>query len=72
MAASEQKLEHPNAPRCLVVSLCQLGSNALWTENSVIAGRADWGWAGQPPHKSTVYHNQLAVLLSHINEPATI
>ena len=39
---------------------------------SVIAGLAGWGWAGQPPHKKTVYLNQPAVLLSHINEPATI
>ena len=30
------------------------------------------GWAGQPSHRNTVYMNQPAVLLSHINEPATI
>jgi len=30
------------------------------------------GWAGQPPHMDTVPTNQPTVLLSHINEPATI
>ena len=35
-----------------------------------------WGWlaglAGQPPHIDTIHMNQSAVLLSHINELATI
>ena len=35
-----------------------------------------WGWlaglAGQPPHMGTIHMNQSTVLLSHINEPATI
>ena len=35
-----------------------------------------WGWlarlAGQPPHMDTIHMNQSAVLLSHINESATI
>jgi len=35
-----------------------------------------WGWlarlAGQPPHMDTIHMNQPVVLLSHINEPATI
>ena len=39
---------------------------------SMIVGLAGAGWAGQPPHMSTVHLNQPAVLLSHINEPATI
>ena len=30
------------------------------------------GLAGQPSHINTVYVNQPAVLLSHVNEPATI
>ena len=30
------------------------------------------GLAGQPPHIYTIYMNQPAILLSHINEPATI
>jgi len=30
------------------------------------------GLAGQPPHMDTIHMNQSVVLLSHINEPATI
>ena len=36
---------------------------------SLIAGL---GLAGLPPHMATIHANQPAVLLSHINEPATI
>ena len=42
-------------------------SSPVWT-SSLIAGL---GLAGQPPHMATIYANQPAVLLSHINEPAT-
>ena len=40
---------------------------------SVIIAPFGWGWlAGQSPHMGTIHMNQPTVLISHINEPATI
>ena len=47
-------------------------AQCLRAQDLMIYGSFGWGWAGQPPHKNIVHLNQPAVLLYHINEPATI
>jgi len=56
--------------------------SSTWIETIIFWNGLYWSWvymrpdrlglAGQPPHMDTIYMNQPAVFLFHINEPATI